>query len=1024
MKTVVTILAGCFFLAGPNGWSQNSVQPARSQHWGIPYAVAAVPWEERMEDKNPNSHSTEYKPFAPNRLGKHRAVIRVPAKGKAAYLDLEWRRHDRNVARHWFFLVYRQTGDTVRNIFRRDVNDEHCRIVFGPVEQGEYFFYYLPFYLLEGAGAYGSGDPWDYYGTQPPPDSAWTKENNPAGTDPGRFIQASCLEIQSKTEFDSFYPMEVIATAAEKNSLRASNGNKKFMVFPEDRKYPIRMLDNIPQKWILNPPGNVFKGSAAQNEYYAFQLGVWALDSLADIRIEFSPLAGERFTLPPTAMTCFNTGGIDTHGKAFTKTVNAGKGHVQPMWIGLDLPRSIPAGHYRGKFTVRTANAGASEVSVDLTVTNDYLADRGDGEPWRHSRLRWLNSALGIDENPIAPYVPIKVSGNELDLSEKKVVLAESGLPKSINVFGEEVLSAPVQFDVETATGLLQWKGSRSKILKQTKNEYAQETSQRNGALQLVTHAEIESDGWMKYVFTLKALSDLDVADIRLTIPFRKENSIYMSGMDLYGAHTPDMHEAKWDTLFDAFWFGSSQAGLYCELRGAAYSGPILYWPAIREFYKLKPPQSWYNDNKGGYRIHTTGEQRAVVAYSGARTLRKGQELTFECAFIVSPVKKLDTRYQLTNRYYHNQMNPEPGDQQTGYGIQKVNLHHGNHRNQYINCPYTSYKEMKEFVDRCHDKGMKVKIYYTTRELTSMAPEIWAFRSLGNEILTGGPGGGWSWLRDHFGGDYTYVWYIVYGDLLPADAAIQTSVGMNRFYNYYIEDLKWLAKNVSMDGLYIDAAAYDRETVKRIKKSIASVRPECLLDLHEGQNSILRYLEFFPYLDKIWFGEGVDYEGSSPATWLISISGIPFGFIGDMLHMGGNPWRGMVYGMTQRFGWETYGLVMNPTNIWKVEDNFGIADARMVGYWDESPVVTTSDPHVMATAYIKEKKMLISVASWATEKKDVQLRIDLRAAGLSPDHAKIIAPAILDFQPAREFRLDESLPVEPGKGWMLVVEEK
>ena len=44
--------------------------------------------------------------------------------------------------------------------------------------------------------------------------------------------------------------------------------------------------------------------------------------------------------------------------------------------------------------------------------------------------------------------------------------------------------------------------------------------------------------------------------------------------------------------------------------------------------------------------------------------------------------------------------------------------------------------------NRAH--GKKVKIYYTVRELTSRLPELWALRSLGDEVLAGGPGGGFA----------------------------------------------------------------------------------------------------------------------------------------------------------------------------------------------------------------------------------------------------------------------------------------
>ena len=38
------------------------------------------------------------------------------------------------------------------------------------------------------------------------------------------------------------------------------------------------------------------------------------------------------------------------------------------------------------------------------------------------------------------------------------------------------------------------------------------------------------------------------------------------------------------------------------------------------------------------------------------------------------------------------------------------------------------------YISTAHALGMKVKLYYTMRELSTRLPELWAFRSLGNEI--------------------------------------------------------------------------------------------------------------------------------------------------------------------------------------------------------------------------------------------------------------------------------------------------
>jgi hypothetical protein len=127
-------------------------------------------------------------------------------------------------------------------------------------------------------------------------------------------------------------------------------------------------------------------------------------------------------------------------------------------------------------------------------------------------------------------------------------------------------------------------------------------------------------------------------------------------------------------------------------------------------------------------------------------------------------------------------------------------------------------------------------------------------------------------------------------------------------------------------------------------------------------------------------------------------------------------------GITSRYGWTTDGVFCDPTNIWKAIDDFGIADSKMTGYWEEKPVVTTSHPEVLATTYLKGGSMLISIASWAKEKTAVKLTVDFKRAGLNPDKIKITAPAIKDFQEAREFKLNDSIPVEPTKGWILIVD--
>ena len=54
-------------------------------------------------------------------------------------------------------------------------------------------------------------------------------------------------------------------------------------------------------------------------------------------------------------------------------------------------------------------------------------------------------------------------------------------------------------------------------------------------------------------------------------------------------------------------------------------------------------------------------------------------------------------------------------------------------------------------------------------------------------------------------------------------------------------------------------------------------------------------------------GKGGKPDAMPPEQWLVEVSGIPYGLMGEMLQGGGNKWLGMVYGMTTRFGWSYQG---------------------------------------------------------------------------------------------------------------------
>jgi hypothetical protein len=532
----------------------------------------------------------------------------------------------------------------------------------------------------------------------------------------------------------------------------------------------------------------------------------------------------------------------------------------------------------------------------------------------------------------------------------------------------------------------------------------------------------MEFDGYISYTVKLTAIKDASLKDIRLEIPFAPAAAQYMMGLNLKGGARPQQCDWKWDVAHknqDGAWIGSVNAGLQYSLRDEKYARPLN-----TNFYLQKPlllPSSWGNDNKGGISISEKGNAVLANNYSGERIMKKGDALYYNFTLLITPFHTINTDFQWANRFYHAY---KPIDTIKATGATVINIHHATAINPYINYPFIEYKKMKAYIDSAHAVGLKVKIYNTVRELSNKAHELDALRSLGHEVYSPGKGGGFSWLQEHVGDDYIAAWFV------PEikDAALVNS-GMSRWHNYYVEGMNWLTQNVGIDGIYLDDVAFDRITMKRIKRVLTQDGHPGIIDLHSANqynksdgfnNSANLYMEHFPYLNRLWFGEYFDYENNSPDFFLTEVSGIPFGLMGEMLQGGGNAWRGMIYGMTNRMSWSDGA---DPRPIWKAWDDFGMQGSQMIGYWSSHCPVRTNNSKVLATVYKKNKEALVSIASWADADVDIKLLIDWKQLGINSATAKIIAPGIKNFQPAKSFSADETIPVSKNKGWLLWIKE-
>ncbi len=964
-------------------------------------------------------------------LGNHRFVVAVMATGYAANKQvakaiIPWRRSDKQPADKKIIVVSEKDNSPVSNVLAQNITAEKGEILFEPISgPGKYFVYYLP-YTNEGRSNYPKG----VYLTAAKTNSSWYTTAGSAT----KFATANVLAYQSVDAFNSFYPMNFIATADEQQKIKAAATNKAYIVFPEDRIYPIKMQDNIPYRWTQKKLTNSFTGNADKGENYSYQLGIWAQTALENVQVKFSDLKSANGIIKANAINCLNTDGINYKAEVLTKQVAVAAGMIQPMWCMVNIPVAIAAGTYKGTATVTANNQPPTIITIQIQVSNNTAKDRGINNPEKQTRLQWLNSTLAQENTVIAPYTALQVSDTTVSLLGRKLLIGKDGFPAQIQSYftpemtsvgaqAYNLLAEPMHFYFTDGNQKITPQFSGVTFTTKDPGTVKWQATANTDKLQMQVNASLEFDGFLAYEVKVTALDDISLSDINFHMPVQPQHAKYLMGFGLKGGLRPDSVLWKWDVANknqDGAWLGDVNVGVQFSLRDEHYVRPLN-----TNFYLQKPlllPVSWGNNSKGGVNVFKKGSSVLVNAYSGSRELKKGETLFYNFTLLLTPFHTLNTQQQWADRYYHRY---KEIDTIKATGATVVNIHHANAINPWINYPFIEWKRMKAYIDEAHQKGLKVKIYNTVRELSNKAYETFPLRSLGHEIYSPGKGGGFSWLQEHVKNDYIAAWFVPENK----DAAIINS-GMSRWHNYYVEGMNWLTKNVGIDGIYLDDVAFDRITMKRVKRVLTQNNKPGIIDLHSANqynksdgfnNSANLYMEHFPYLNRLWFGEYFDYEKNSPDFYMTEISGIPFGLMGEMLEGGGNPWRGMIYGITNRLPWSANA---DPRPIWKLWDSFGIQQSEMIGYWSPNCPVKTNNEKVLATVYKKKGVTLISIASWANDNTNVQLNINWELLGINPANAVLYAPAVTNFQIEKTFAPTDTIPVEKNKGWLLLLKNK
>lgn len=830
-----------------------------------------------------------------------------------------------------------------------------------------------------------------------------------------------------------------------------------FFIFPEVRENPIQWFDSIPnEKTIDLKDLKSFKLKAQSGEFFTFQIGLLALNNnVKNVKVLFSSFIGkDKQIITVSKMTCFNTEGVDIKGKSFKKQISVPSGRVQALWMGIDLT-GVKEGSYKGEVTLSSGKE-TQKMPFELIVSGK-VDNHGYNEGKRLARLNWLNSTLGIDDSVTKGFKPMELKGNLISILGRTLAIGNTGLPSDIQTFftgsnealsstSKPIIDAPFRFVAEKTDGsIIQLKPGNLKIVSQSTAKIDWQVLNTSAELDVLCSGTMEFDGSLEYRLKTIAKTNVALKDIRLEISMNKEKSEYMMGLNHEGGLRTPNWDWKWDVKKnqDMIWLGGVNGGLRIKWKAENYKRPLvnIYY----EFGPLQMPDSWENNGKGGVQINDKGTSTLINAYSGNRNLKKGAVLNYDFELLITPFKLIDKKIRYEDRYYQGggRNSYVKIDDAKKAGANIITIHQADDIYPFINYPYLdeNSQDLTNLVADAHKNDMRMKVYYTTRELTKQLPEFWAFNSLNGEVIFPGPGnaartealhpkGPHTWLIKNVREKYIPAWYdpIKEGKFKgEIDLSVITTPD-SRLNNFYIAGLDWMVQNMKIDGIYIDDSALDRFTLLRARKVIDKYRPNGSMDLHSWNhfnawagytNCLNLYMDLLPFFDYTWIGEGRDYN-RAPDHWLIEISGIPFGITGQMLEGGGNPWRGMVYGITTRPGW----TINPPTEIWKFWDEYQIKNKTMSGYWESDSPIQSNNPQVKATIYKGNDSSIIALANWTANDTDAKITLDWDKLGMKPEETEISIPEIKEYQNGQNDISLDQVKVLASKGFLIVLKKK
>ena len=356
--------------------------------------------------------------------------------------------------------------------------------------------------------------------------------SNPAATAEEETLrslpQAQYMGMQARRAFGNFSDMELVATPSE---MAVAGGLDSFLLIPADRMRPLRLTNSttgdFPIGWLGAPALGDHRHDAQAvlggdtvvqpGEWVALQLGVWARNE--SLEVTAVTMHGDSQLI--ANFSCISLGGNDYSGVPFTKQWRLPAGRLSALWMGVHIPVApVMPRSLTGSLEVTLRQGDSSSVfnvsvPVALSVSGAAILNSGDNQPEKLSRLRWLDSQIGVSDHVPKPFTAVDTSdwahNRTLRILGRSISIGLCGLPQSVSAslglaprsIGQEIFSFA---DVGQALRWV-WLPAGPKLTNESHSEaswFAHATSVPAGFALSVT-GSLSFEGYLDYEIAIRA---------------------------------------------------------------------------------------------------------------------------------------------------------------------------------------------------------------------------------------------------------------------------------------------------------------------------------------------------------------------------------------------------------------------------------------------------------------------------------------------------------------------------------------